>query len=37
MVADMSYSTVIDVVESWEAIRIIENYEETTGVELFKT
>jgi hypothetical protein len=31
-----SYSTVSDVIESWEAIRRMDNYEETTGVVLFQ-
>jgi hypothetical protein len=36
MVADMSYSTVSCVLDTWESIRRIPNYEEKTGVLLFK-
>jgi hypothetical protein len=36
MVADMSYSTVSNVIDSWEEIRRIPQYEEKTGVDLFK-
>ena len=36
MVADMSYSTVSDVLDSWERIRRIPNYDEKTGILLFK-
>jgi hypothetical protein len=36
MVADMSYSTVSLVIDSWEEIRRIPKYEEKTGVLLFK-
>ena len=35
MVADMSYSTVSSVIDSWEEIRRLPNYEEKTGVDLF--
>lgn len=37
MVADMSYATVSNVVDSWELMRRIENYQEKAGVELFRT
>eukprot|EP00339_Tiarina_fusa_P024134 CAMPEP_0117031376 /NCGR_PEP_ID=MMETSP0472-20121206/22562_1 /TAXON_ID=693140 ORGANISM="Tiarina fusus, Strain LIS" /NCGR_SAMPLE_ID=MMETSP0472 /ASSEMBLY_ACC=CAM_ASM_000603 /LENGTH=159 /DNA_ID=CAMNT_0004739695 /DNA_START=61 /DNA_END=540 /DNA_ORIENTATION=- len=36
MVADMSYSTVSNVIDSWEEVRRIPSYEEKTGVALFK-
>jgi hypothetical protein len=36
MVSDMSYSTVSDVIDSWEEIRRLPNYEEKTGVALFQ-
>jgi hypothetical protein len=36
MVADMSYGTVSHVLDSWELIRRIPNYEERTGTLLFK-
>jgi hypothetical protein len=36
MVADMSYVAVSTVVESWEEIRRMENYEEVAGVKLFR-
>lgn len=36
MVADMSYSTVSQVIESWEKIRRTENYEEKVGTRLFQ-
>eukprot|EP00429_Kryptoperidinium_foliaceum_P010424 CAMPEP_0176002098 /NCGR_PEP_ID=MMETSP0120_2-20121206/470_1 /TAXON_ID=160619 /ORGANISM="Kryptoperidinium foliaceum, Strain CCMP 1326" /LENGTH=159 /DNA_ID=CAMNT_0017334673 /DNA_START=96 /DNA_END=575 /DNA_ORIENTATION=+ len=36
MVADMSYSTVSAVIDSWEEIRRLPQYEEKTGVSLFK-
>ena len=36
MVADMSYSTVSQVIESWEKIRREPNYEEKTGKKLFQ-
>eukprot|EP00934_Nitzschia_sp_Nitz4_P009210 Nitzschia sp. Nitz4//scaffold100_size80364//9341//9924//NITZ4_005333-RA/size80364-augustus-gene-0.6-mRNA-1//1//CDS//3329532061//9200//frame0 len=36
MVADMSYSTVSQVIETWEAIRRKENYEEAVGTKLFQ-
>ena len=36
MVADMSYIAVSNVVESWEGIRRIKNYEEAAGVKLFR-
>jgi hypothetical protein len=35
MVADMSYSTVSNVIDSWECIRRTPNYEEVVGVKLF--
>jgi hypothetical protein len=35
MVADMSYSTVSSVIDSWERVRRTPNYEEIVGVELF--
>ncbi len=36
MVADMSYTTVSQVIESWEKIRRTENYEEKVGTKLFQ-
>jgi hypothetical protein len=36
MVADMSYTTVSNVVDSWELLRRIDNYQEKGGVMLFK-
>jgi hypothetical protein len=36
MVADMSYSTVSSVIDSWEEIRRLPSYEEKTGVMLFQ-
>jgi hypothetical protein len=36
MVADMSYSTVSSVIDSWEEIRRLPKYEEKTGVLLFQ-
>jgi hypothetical protein len=35
MVADMSYTTVSNVIDSWESVRRIANYEEVVGVKLF--
>ncbi|KAG7351702.1 globin-like protein [Nitzschia inconspicua] len=35
MVADMSYSTVSNVIDTWEEIRRTENYEEVVGTALF--
>ena len=35
MVADMSYTTVSGVIDSWEEIRRIDNYEKKVGVALF--
>ena len=35
MVADMSYSTVSNVLNSWERVRRTPNYEEIVGVDLF--
>ena len=36
MVADMSYSTVSQVLESWEKVRRVDNYEEKVGTKLFQ-
>jgi hypothetical protein len=36
MVADMSYTAVSTVVESWEGIRRTKDYEEVAGVKLFR-
>ena len=36
MVAEMSYYTVSNVVESWEMLRRIPDFQEKAGVELFK-
>jgi len=36
MVADMSYSTVSQVIESWEKVRRSPNYEEKVGTTLFQ-
>jgi hypothetical protein len=36
MVADMSFSTVEDVMDSWEALRRIKNFDEVVGVALFE-
>jgi hemoglobin-like flavoprotein len=35
MVADMSYNTISNVLDSWERIRRMDNYEEVIGVKLF--
>jgi hypothetical protein len=35
MVADMSYSTVSEVIDSWEEVRRLKDYEQLTGVTLF--
>jgi Globin len=35
MVADMSYKTCSSVINSWEEVRLIKNYEEILGIELF--
>jgi hypothetical protein len=35
MVADMSYTTVSGVIDSWEEIRRIDGYEKKVGVSLF--
>mmetsp|Transcript_3787 Transcript_3787/g.5953 ORF Transcript_3787/g.5953 Transcript_3787/m.5953 type:complete len:158 (+) Transcript_3787:152-625(+) len=35
MVADMSYSTVSNVIDSWEAVRRTDNYEQEVGTKLF--
>jgi hypothetical protein len=35
MVADMSYSTVSNVIDSWEQVRRTDNYEEVVGTKLF--
>jgi hypothetical protein len=36
MVADMSYTTVSRVLDSWELIRRLPNFEEKTGILLFQ-
>eukprot|EP00529_Nitzschia_sp_RCC80_P036186 CAMPEP_0113482334 /NCGR_PEP_ID=MMETSP0014_2-20120614/22864_1 /TAXON_ID=2857 /ORGANISM="Nitzschia sp." /LENGTH=157 /DNA_ID=CAMNT_0000375845 /DNA_START=88 /DNA_END=561 /DNA_ORIENTATION=- /assembly_acc=CAM_ASM_000159 len=36
MVADMSYSTVSDVIDTWEAVRRTDKYEVEVGTALFK-
>ena len=36
MVADMQYATISSVIESWEQIRRLPEYEESTGITLFK-
>jgi hypothetical protein len=36
MVADMQYATVSSVIDSWEQIRRLPEYEEATGTALFK-
>ena len=36
MVAEMSYTSVATVVESWEGIRRLPSYEEVAGVKLFR-
>jgi hypothetical protein len=35
MVADMSYTTVSNVIDSWEEVRRTDNYEEIVGTALF--
>ena len=35
MVADMSYSTVSNVIDSWEEVRRLKDYEKVVGVTLF--
>jgi len=35
MVADMSYSTVSNVIDSWEEVRRLKDYEKIVGVTLF--
>jgi hypothetical protein len=35
MVADMSYTTVSNVIDSWEQVRRTDNYEEVVGTKLF--
>mmetsp|Transcript_45789 Transcript_45789/g.110985 ORF Transcript_45789/g.110985 Transcript_45789/m.110985 type:complete len:160 (+) Transcript_45789:141-620(+) len=35
MVADMSYSTVSNVIDSWEEVRRLKDYEQIVGVTLF--
>lgn len=36
MVHELSYNTISEVLESWEALRRIENYEEQAGLLLFR-
>jgi hypothetical protein len=36
MVNEMSYNTISMVVESWEQLRRVPNYEEVAGVHLFQ-
>jgi hypothetical protein len=36
MVAEMSYSTVSQVIDSWEKVRRVENYGEKVGTKLFQ-
>lgn len=36
MVAEMSYSTVSSVIDSWEMVRRMDNYEEVVGCKLFE-
>jgi hemoglobin-like flavoprotein len=36
MVADMTYSTVSAVVDSWEKVRLIPNFQEKLGIDLFR-
>lgn len=36
MVADMSYNTVSQVIESWEKVRRVKDYEEAIGTQLFQ-
>jgi hypothetical protein len=36
MVSDMSYATVSNVLDTWEKIRRIPNYEEVIGANLFQ-
>jgi len=35
MVADMSYDTVSNVIDSWEQVRRLDNYAEVVGTKLF--
>jgi hypothetical protein len=36
MVAEMSYNTVSQVLDSWEKVRRVSNYEEKVGTQLFQ-
>lgn len=36
MVAEMSYSTVSNVIDTWEQVRRTENYEQEVGTKLFQ-
>jgi hypothetical protein len=36
MVQEMRYCTISDVIESWEQLRRIKNYEEIAGLKLFQ-
>lgn len=36
MVSDMSYTTVSNVLDTWEKIRRLPNYEEVIGTKLFQ-
>lgn len=36
MVKDVGYSTIMEVVDSWEALRRIPNYEEVAGSKVFE-
>ena len=36
MVADMTYSTVSAVVDSWEKVRMIPDFQEKMGIDLFR-
>jgi hypothetical protein len=36
MVAEMSYSTLAALIDSWETIKRVQNFEEKIGVALFE-
>lgn len=36
MVREISYNTISDVMDSWEQLRRIKNYDEVAGVKLFQ-
>jgi hypothetical protein len=36
MVQELTYTTISYVIDSWEALRRIQNYEQVAGVKLFE-